>query len=393
MDERTVCYDCGHRDDATASRCVCGEPLWFELRTPDADWPETSNGSMWRYEPFLPVSDPGGPAAAVGGTSLVRTPRLDEFGGCTVFVKDETGNPTGSFKDRGSAVAVAGAVERGIDWVGTVSHGNMAISTAAHAAAAGLECVTLVPADISAARLAGISQFDPTLLRVDGDFERVHYDTVSLEEDVEIVFANADSPLRVAGQKTVAFEICEAFAPEVPDAIVLPVGSGGNASAVWKGLRELRDAGLLDAMPRLYLIQAAASDPVARAYRDGDDRVTRVESGETLAYSIAGDDPPSGTRALTAARETGGAVASVTDTEMLTATDAFATDAGRCVEPASAVTLAGVRKLSNRGEIDGDDEVVCVATGTGFRELDHVSTSEPTTIDREDLTATLADLP
>lgn len=393
MQQTTVCYACSRQYDATEQRCSCGEPLWFESLARTATWPTTTDTSMWRYETFLPVDNPGSLVASVGGTPLVRTVSLDTYAGCSLSVKIEGANPTGSFKDRGSAVAVAAALERDIEWIGTVSHGNMAISMASLAAASELKCLALVPDDISSARLRAIGQFDPTLLRVDGDYGRLYHDTMALGDLIDIEFTNSDSPRRVAGQKTVAFEICESFAPDVPDAIALPVSSGGNASAIWKGLRELRAAGLLDTLPRLYWVQAAACDPIARAYRDSSQEVTRVEPAETVAYSIGNHDPPSGTRALRAARETGGAVVSVSENEILDATAAFATEAGLCVEPASAVALAGVRTLADVGEISDDEEVVCVATGTGFKELDHLDAgSDVRTIEREHLEETLASL-
>ncbi|WP_254533037.1 pyridoxal-phosphate dependent enzyme [Natrinema gelatinilyticum] len=215
---------------------------------------------------------------------------------------------------------------------------------------------------------------------------------MALGGPIDIEFTNSDSPRHVAGQKIVAFEICELFALNVPDTIALPVSSGSNASVIWKGLRELRAAGLLDTLPRLYWVQAAC-DPIARAYRDSAQEVTRVESSETVAYSIGNHDPPSGTRALRAVRETGGAVVYVSENEILDATAAFATETGLCVEPASTVALAGVRTLADVGEVSDDEEVVCVATGTGFKELDHLDAgSDVRTIEREHLEEILASL-
>ncbi|MDG5776751.1 threonine synthase [Haloarculaceae archaeon H-GB2-1] len=394
MEDATVCYACGARSEATDQRCSCGEPLWYDLDPQVDDWPDGDEQSMWRFAEFLPVSDPSDLAAAAGGTPLVRTSRLDDYGGCRLSVKHEGANPTGSFKDRGSAVAVTAARERGVEWVGTVSHGNMAMSMAAHAAGCGLECLTLVPDDISDARVRAIGQFGPTLRRVDGDYGRLYYDTVERSSPETVSFTNSDSPLRTAGQKTTALEICEAFAPDVPDAIALPVSSGGHASATWKGLRELRDAGLIDAMPRLFWVQAAVCDPIAQAYREGASTVSRVESAETVAYSIGNNDPPSGTRALTAARETDGAVVSVTEDEILDATAALSTKAGLCVEPSSAVPLAGVRKLAREGDVAPTDDVVCVATGTGFKELDyHETSADVATIELDDLDRVLSELP
>ncbi|WP_227357056.1 threonine synthase [Haladaptatus salinisoli] len=382
-----VCYRCG-REAAAGARCECGEPLWTAVDAGDFSWPDSRQRGMWRYADLLPAGPPPGVGSAAGGTPLFRAPRLDEYAGCALWVKDEGRNPTGSFKDRGSAVGVARALEAGDDWVGTVSHGNMAMSTAATAAGAGLDCLVLVPDDIPQERPAHIARYDPEIVRVEGDYGRLYDESFELRG---VRFVNSDTPDRVAGQKTTALEVCEAFADsrpsrrssradseetdgrDAPDAIVAPVSSGGHASATWKGLRELREADLLDTVPRFYLVQAAACDPIARAYRSGAKEVTPVDGGETVAYSIANADPPSGNRALAAVRETGGAALSVSDDAILDAKRRFARRAGLSVEPASATTLAGIRRLSERGEIAPDDHVVAVATGTGFRERSDAS--------------------
>jgi len=362
-----VCYDCGARYDDRRARCDCGEPVWLDVDAGGFGWEDLADGpGLWRYAPLLPVEPTEGIARAVGGTPLIRTPSLDGFAGARVHLKDEAANPTGSFKDRGSAVGVAAAAAAG-DPVGTVSHGNMAMSTAAHAAAVDADCAVLVPDDIPEERLRFIAQYDPTLLRVEGDYGRLYERSLAVGAERGIRFLNSDVPLRVEGQKTLGYEVAEAFAPGAPDALVLPVSSGGNASAVWKGLSELAAAGAVDPPP-IYLVQAAACAPIAAAYERGDDAVTPVEGGETVAYSIANADPPSGTRALAAVRDTGGAVLAVEDGAILAAKRALAREAGLCVEAASATALAGVRTLTAEGELGADDDVAVVATGTGFRE-------------------------
>lgn len=390
MDTATTCYACGNRYGPERKRCDCGEPVWFETDASGFEWPTSREQGTWAYADLLPVDPPDDLGSAAGGTPLFRAARLDEYAGCTLYVKDETENPTGTFKDRGSAVAVAAAREREKSWIGTVSHGNMAMSTAAHAAAAGLNCAVFVPADVSTARLTAIAQYDPEIVRVRGDYGRLYRETLAVEEPA-IEFVNSDTPLRVAGQKTVAFEICERFGPDGPDAIVLPTSSGGHASAIWKGLRELREAGLLDDLPRISLAQAAACDPIAEAFREGAESVSPIEPGETIAYSIANADPPSGTRALAAVRETGGSVVSVPDEEIRRAQAALAREAGCCVEPASATALAGLARLSEEGDLSPSEEVVLVATGTGFRELD-ATADAGRAVDDRDLQATVAEL-
>jgi threonine synthase len=287
-----------------------------------------------------------------------------------VHVKHEGANSTGSFKDRGSAVGVAHAMAEGYDAVGTVSHGNMARSMAAHAASAGLDCLVLVPADIPTERLGLIARHDPTILRVEGEYGRLYEESLRVSRERGIPFINSDAPLRVAGQKTTALEIAEAFAPEVPDAVVMPVSSGGHASGVWKAFCELSAAGLVETPPRLYFVQTAACAPIAEAWDRGDETVTPVEGGETVAYSIANADPPSGNRVLAAARETGGAVLAVDDDAILDARRALSRRAGLFVETSSATALAGARQLGERGEIEPDEDVVLVTTGTGFTERD-----------------------
>jgi threonine synthase len=373
MSLERVCYDCGRRTDAPVARCDCGEPLWLATGDDSFDWDDVSDApGLRRYESLLPVVadafDELGSAA--GDTPLVRAPRLDEFTEVRIHVKVEGQQPTGSFKDRGSALGIA-AVSEGLAGdahaVGTVSHGNMAMSTAAFAAAAGVPCTVLVPADIPAERLGIIAQYDPTLLRVEGDYGRLYERSLELGPERGVAFLNSDAPLRVEGQKTTAVEICEAFAPDVPDAVVMPVSSGGHASGAWKALRELRAAGAIDEVPPLYLVQAAACAPIAEAFAAGRDEVRPVDGGETIAYSIANADPPSGTRALRAARDTGGAVLAVDDDAIRDAQRALATEAGLSVESSSATALAAVRRLATDGELDRSDDVVAVATGTGLK--------------------------
>ena len=385
------CVACGETvDEWTATRCDCGGPRWIDVDADDFGWDDVTDApGMWRYESLLPVSPPGGLGDVAGDTPLVRTPRLDDLAGARVHVKYEAANPTGSFKDRGSAVGVAWALDHGVDTVGTVSHGNMAMSMAAHAASVDLDCVVLVPADIPAERLGNIAQYDPTLLRVDGDYGRLYDCSLELGEQLGVEFVNSDAPLRVEGQKTTAVEICESFAPAVPDAVVMPVSSGGHASGAWKAVRELHRAGAIDRLPRLYFVQAAACAPIAEAFEAEADEVTPVTAGETIAYSIANADPPSGNRVLAAARETEGAVLAVDDEEIRAARRAFAARAGLTVETSSATTLAGAKRLAESGAIGEGEEIVLVATGSGFKERGASETPDVETVALDDLETVL----
>ncbi|GAB7014153.1 threonine synthase [Halolamina salina] len=380
-----VCWQCGSRtDDERRVRCDCGEPLWLDTdpeSVPDS-WPDRVE-SMWDVLPLLGVDRPepsAGLPTAAGGTPLLRAESLDAEG-VTVHVKHEGLNPTGSFKDRGTAFGVAAMRDRGEARIGTVSHGNMAESVAAHAAAAGMDCTVLVPADIADERLAAIARYDPRLVRVDGDYGRLYYEAIDAGREAGVRFLNSDAPWRVAGQATTALEVLAQFQREhenidsdfsgagrqspAPDALVLPVSSGGHASGAWQAVRTLTAAGLLNSAPKLCFVQAAACAPIAEAFARGDEAVTPVEGGETIAYSIANADPPSGTRALAAARATDGAVVAVDDDAIERAGERFAS-AGLAVEPASATTLAALSPLRESGVLDDGDTVALVATGRGF---------------------------
>lgn len=359
-----ACYRCG-RETTAGPRCDCGEPLWF---VPDGAFTPQDLPGMWRYTDLLPVDNPVGLGAAAGGTPLLRTERLDAVAGCRVWVKDEAENPTGSYKDRGSAVAVAQATQRGRTAIGTVSYGNMAMSTAATAASAGLDCVVLVPIDTPPVRLELIASYGPTVLRVPGDYGTL-YDEV-LDLDVSVEFYLSDPPERIAGYATCVHELVTE-APDPPDALALPASSGGFASGVYRGLLDCRAANLLTDLPRLYVVQTAASDPITRAFEADAEEVSSLPADEvedTVATSIGNPAPPSGTRALAAARATGGAVVSVTDDELTEAKRQFAERAGLSVEASAAAPLAGVQTLGERGELAADESVVLLPTGTGFKE-------------------------
>ncbi|WP_265108537.1 threonine synthase [Halosolutus halophilus] len=389
-----VCYRCDRKYQDDRVRCDCGEPLWFDADSTGVDFSTRSEAQgLWRYAELLPVSGLEGIATAAGRTPLVRSRRLDRVAGCRVYVKDESENPTGSYKDRGSAVAVSRGLQRGTDVVGTVSYGNMAMSTAAHAASLGCECVVLVPTDIQPGRLELIAQYDPTILQVEGDYGDLYHEVLKLNRDLPVSFLPSDAPGRISGYKTALFEIYESLAPETPDAIALPASSGGFASGLWRGILDLQNAGLLETPPRLYLVQTAASDPITRAFDANRDEVSALSTeavGETIAHSIGNPDPPSGTRALTAVRQTGGAVCSVTDDDIRDAQRQYAQRSGLCVEPASAAPLAGVARLGARGEIDDDETVVLVPTGTGFKEMGTGSESVQTeTVTRSALSSRL----
>jgi len=379
-DLQLQCCACGRPEtfDVHAHRCSdCGEAL--ELSPPRlaglASPPGPVSrwelaGALWRYRDFLP----GVPAELVdgrvrcgaGGTPLLPAPELAERCGCRhVWLKDETRNPTGSFKDRGTAVAVAVLLSLGHDSIGTVSTGNMARSVAAYAARAGLRATVWVGAATPADKLAPVMIHGARLVRVDGPYGELYRCSLARGREVGVPFVNSDAALRIEGQKTLALEIVEQRRERLPDWVVVPTSSGGNLSAIARGFDEAVAAGWADRVPRLVAVQASGCDPIARAWSDGLDAPVERERARTVAGAISNPDPPSGGRALRWLRRCDGRALAVTDTEILEAQATLARRTGRFVQPAGAAGLAALERLAGDGLVDPDQEVVLVLTGNG----------------------------
>jgi len=317
-----------------------------------------------RYRAFLPVTDET-PVVSLGegSTPLVRASRLGETLGLpNLYLKVEGQNPTGSFKDRGMVVAVAKALEAGAQSVICASTGNTSASAAAYAAAAGIECVVVLPAGkIAIGKLLQALVFGARVIAVHGNFDdalRV-VRALSEQDDHPITLVNSVNPFRLEGQKTGAFEVCDDLG-EAPDVLAIPVGNAGNISAYWRGFREYRDAGIVDSVPRMWGFQAAGAAPLVTGHP--------VEHPETVATAIRIGNPASWTLATRARDESGGRIDAVTDDQILAAYRALAREEGVFCEPASAASVAGVTRAAAAGELDPDALVVCVLTGNGLKD-------------------------
>lgn len=321
-----------------------------------------------RYRDFFPFRAVDGRLSlGEGFTPLVRSAGIAAAIGLKdLFFKNETMNPTWSFKDRGTVAGVAHALHLGYKRIGTVSSGNMAASVAAYGARAGLKTLILVSATIPAEKIAPIAVHAPVLVRVEGDYGELYFRSLEIGEKNGIYFINSDVPLRVEGSKTIAFEICEQLRFRVPDWIVVPVSAGGNLRGIIKGFEEFRRVGLIGAMPRFAAVQAAGCAPVYRAFRDGSGRIERVEQPETLAHAIENPFPPSGNEVLRKIRATGGVVTAVSDGEMIDAQRELAGE-GILAQPEGAAPLAAVRSLAGEGRIRRGESAVCIVTGGGLK--------------------------
>jgi len=320
---------------------------------------------LWRgiieeYRDRLPVSD-ATPIVTLreGGTPLIHSSSLSERIGADVHLKYEGANPTGSFKDRGMTMAISKAVEEGAKAVICASTGNTSASAAAYAAKAGMECAVLVPeGKIALGKLAQALVHGAKLLQVDANFDVALDMARKLVEKYPVTLVNSVNPYRIEGQKTGAFEICDALG-RAPDYHVMPVGNAGNITAYWRGYREERDAEKITFLPRMYGFQAAGAAPIVLGHP--------VEHPSTIATAIRIGNPASWTQAVEAARDSEGAIRAVSDRDIMSAYRLLAHE-GIFVEMASAASVAGLLHLANDGLIAAGKTVVCVLTGHGLKD-------------------------
>lgn len=326
---------------------------------------------VWKYREFMPVSETARIITLTeGGTPLhvVDNMRAD-FGVKELYVKNEGANPTGSFKDRGMTLGVTKALELGASAVACASTGNTSASLAAFAAVAKLPCIVLLPSGkIAMGKLSQAILHGAKVIAIKGNFDDALDLVRQACDEMNIYLLNSVNPWRLEGQKSLGFEIVDQLNWDVPDRIIVPVGNCGNSSAIWKGLKEFYEHGFIDRLPKITGIQAEGAAPVVHAYREGLDDVVPVENPETIATAIRIGAPVSAPKTLQAVRESGGQMESVSDAEILAAQKMLARREGIGVEPASASTIAGLKKLLESGEIDRSERIVCVATGHALKD-------------------------
>ena len=337
------------------------------------DW-KTLPLSVWRYRDLMPIHETTKVVTLnEGGTGLHRAQRLgSELGLSNLYIKNEGENPTGSFKDRGMTVGVTKAVELGARHVICASTGNTSASLAAYAARAGIKCTVLIPSGkIAYGKLSQAMIHGAKVLQVKGNFDEALEFVLKLAEKHKTIYLlNSINPFRIEGQKSLGYEICEQLNNETPDRIIVPVGNAGNISAIWKGLKEFYQLGLIKKLPKMTGIQAVGSAPIVQAIKTDCDKIIPVENPETVATAIRIGAPVSWKKAVNAIRESHGTAETVTDEEILNSQKLLAQIEGIFVEPASAASIAGLNKLIKRGIILEDERVVCVTTGHGLKDPD-----------------------
>jgi threonine synthase len=333
---------------------------------------EAGPPSMWRYRDLLPVEDE---AALVtlgeGFTPLVRADRLGaELGLRNLYLKNDSMNPTNSFKDRVVSVAVSWARAHGFETIGCASTGNLANSVAAYAARAGLECFVFVPDDTEDSKLLATGVFEPNVVAVRGSYDDVNRLCSQLMEEYPWAFCNINvRPFYAEGSKTLTFETAEQLGWRLPDEIVVPIASGCQFVRHHRAVQELVDLDLVAPpfrLPRLTGAQALGCAPVYNAWREGTERVKPVRP-DTIARSIAIGSPSDGAYVVRIARETGGVVEAVTEEEIVEAMRLLARTEGIFTETAGGVTIGVLAKLARAGRWSGEEVVVAYVTGHGLK--------------------------
>ncbi|SIS14789.1 threonine synthase [Natronorubrum thiooxidans] len=390
------CIECGETfapfDDVRYTCDECDGLL--EVRYDDLPTFDDFEGhGVWRYADALPFES--GVSIQEGSTPLYEVPRLeDEVGVEALRIKHEGMNPTGSFKDRGMTVGVKVAKELGVGRLACASTGNTSAALAAYGTRGSMETLVLLPAGkVAAGKIAQASLHDARILEVDGNFDACLDIVQELAAKGEVYLLNSLNPFRLEGQKTIGLEILEGFLTDydtVPDRIVLPVGNAGNTSALYKAFRELVQAGELaeDDVPKLTGVQAEGAAPMVEAIQNGADEVRRWDDVETRATAIRIGNPVNAPKALPGIRETDGTAVAVSDEEITDAQRALARE-GIGVEPASAASLAGLRKLRVNGVVDDDERVACLTTGHLLKDPDAAAAAggdpEPVPADTADI--------
>jgi threonine synthase len=339
--------------------------------------------SIWRYAPLLPA-DAGSPVdLGAGFTPLVRADRLAaELGLGELWIKNDTVNPTGSFKDRVVSVALTKARELGYKVAACASTGNLANAVGAHAARAGMKSFVFIPSNLEDAKVVMTAVYGGHLIAIDGNYDDVNRLCAELaSEQPTWAFVNVNvRPYYAEGSKTLAYEIAEQLGWQVPDHVVVPIASGSQLTKVHKGFGELHKVGLLDEEPavRISGAQALGCSPVATAFKEGTD-VVRPVKPDTIAKSLAIGNPADGPYAVEAVRQTGGAIDAVSDGEVIEAIKLLARTEGIFAETAGGVTIATLARLAAAGVVHRDERVVALVTGHGLKTIEAVApTSKPT---------------
>ena len=370
------CRECG-KEYEPQFRYVCEDcfgPLDVTYREPSINRHtfESREKTYWRYFELLPIADKGNVVSLNAGlTPLQNAEQLGKkLGLKNLFIKNDSVNPTFSFKDRPAGVAVSRAKETRLKAVGCASTGNLAAATAAHAAKAGLPCYIFAPSDIEHVKIAQALSYGAEFVAVDGTYDDANRIASIIGDKKGIGVVNINMrPYYVEGSKTLAYEVAEQLGWKVPDNLIIPVGSGAMLNAICKGFEELHALGLIDSPRNMKIIAAQPHGcaPVVDAWKRNSDEVIPVERPETIAKSLAIGDPGDGIYVLKRLKQYNGLAEEVNDREIADGIMLLAQTEGIFTEPAGGVSVAVLRKLVEEGKIQPDERTVCYVTGNGLK--------------------------
>ncbi|RLI59045.1 MAG: threonine synthase [Candidatus Thorarchaeota archaeon] len=378
--------------DALSTYCVCGSPLFAKYDTTQAredvekgQFPSQVN-SMWRYSQLMPVKSPLHVISLGEGWTPMLTPRrLGKHLGLKMLrIKDESQNPTASFKDRGLCTAVSKHVELGVNEFALPSAGNAAVSMSAYCAAAGAKATIFMPADTPRPFFDECRLFGAETISVEGDISDAGREMNKMNGDWTVL-STTKEPYRVEGKKTLGFEICEQSGWRVPDIVICPTGGGTAVIGIWKAFDELEALGLIGReRPRMFAAQSGGCAPIVHAFEKGLDTIEPWMNGRTQALGLRVPSPFAGRLILQALRRSGGGAVAVADQDIVEIKSMVGKMEGMNICPESAVAIAGLRNLLESGKIDYDEDVVLLNTGNGSRYTNlRGSTQDTTTIDSQ----------
>ena len=386
-DERYICGECyGPIEPEYDLAAFDTEALRDEI--------ERGPHSLWRYAPLLPVAAPRG-HFAVGWTPLIRAPRLGAaIGVAQLFLKDDSRNPSLSFKDRPVAVALARALELGLDTIACASTGNLAGAVAAAAARNGLRAFVFVPATTDEGKIAGAAAYGATVVRVNGTYDQVNRLCARLADEERWGFVNFTlRPYYAEGSKTLLFECAEQLGWRLPDHVVVPVGSGALLTRTATAATQLRGTGLAEGALRIHAAQPSGCAPVSDAVLGGYRPVRPVRDPVTVARSLAIGAPADGDGSVEIIRASGGSAGSVSDEDVLEGCALLASTEGVLAEPAGGVVVATAKALARRGAFGDDDSVVLYITGNGYKgTLAAASLERPVAADADEFRTVYAEV-
>lgn len=343
---------------------------------------ESRRPSMWRYWEFLPILTPSSRVdIGAGYTPLIKAERLaKKLGVRNLYIKNDTVNPTYSFKDRPASLAVSKAREFKLNAVGCASTGNLAGATAAHATAGELPCYVFMPSSVERAKIKQAALYGAQILLVQGTYDDANRLAALAADRLGLGIVNVNlRPYYVEGSKTMGLEIVEQLGWRVPDRIIVPTASGALLSAIYKGIKEAELAGLVrDSGVAMTSAQPLGCSPIVKAFRNGNERIEPVRNPDTIVQSLAIGDPGDGYQALKVLKESGGLAVALTDDESIEAVQILASTEGVFAEPGGAISVAALKKLVELGAIDRGEEVVCCVTGSGLKTVEIIS--EPTSV-------------